>query len=90
MAWERINESQVLSKCRGAIRSTPEWAEIMHIVTTNQLPKGEALRLKKLPKVNLKNIAYILTTNLNKEFQRQGLPYRASSYGKGEVNVRHL
>lgn len=62
----------------------------MHIITTGNLPKGEALRLKKLPNVPGKNIAYTFAANLNKEFKRQDLPYRASTYGRIEVNVRHI
>jgi hypothetical protein len=90
MAWEKIKSSQVLGKMRGLVRETAEWSEVMHILETSKLQPGEAMRLRKLPKMNgVKHPHTCFAVNLNKEIKRLDLPYRAGTYG-GEVYVKHI
>jgi hypothetical protein len=88
MAWEKIKASQVVRKSRGVVKTTSEWAEIMHILENQLLNKGDAMRLRKLPKIGGKNPATSFRNALNKEIKRLDLPYEVTTYGR-EVNISY-
>ena len=90
MGWEPIDPKLIRHKCRGKVKSTPEFQAIMYTLTKRQLKKGCAVTLRELPGDLGQHPAHNFSNALRKEVEALGLPYRVGYYGKSEVWVEGI